>query len=89
MPSGLHLWILSEAIFISQQKFDEIWKHTTEESLCEMQKHGVMVNEINDKTPFITRANKVIEQFSDRYPVESEELLFDIMNIRNESFDNK
>lgn len=80
---------INEAIFISQQKFDEIWKHTTEESLCEMQKHGVMVNEINDKAPFITRANKVIEQFSDRYPVESEELLFDIMNIRNESFDNK
>lgn len=80
---------ITEAIAISRQKFDEIWKHTTEESLNEMQKHGVRINEIKDKTPFITRANKVIEQFSNRYPEESEELLFEIMNMRNETFENK
>lgn len=80
---------ITEAIAISQQQFDEIWKHTVEESLSEMQKQGVMINKIKDKTPFISRANKVIEQFSNQYPEESEELLYDIMNMRNETFENE
>lgn len=80
---------IAEAIAISQCQFDEIWKHTTEESISEMQKQGVRINRIKDKTPFITKANKVIEQFSDKYPEEAEELLFDLMNMRNESFENK
>lgn len=80
---------IMEAVAVSQKLFDEIWEYTTDESLEDMQKKGVMINEIKDKTPFILRANKVIEQFSNRYPVESEELLFDIMNMRNESFENQ
>lgn len=80
---------ITEAVAVSQKLFDEIWEYTTDESLEDMQKKGVMINEIKDKTPFILRANKVIEQFSNRYPVESEELLFDIMNMRNESFENQ
>ncbi len=79
---------IAEAIAISQRQFDEIWKHTTEESLKDMQAQGVMINKIEDKTPFILEANKVIEQFSRKYPAEAEELLFDIMNTRNESFEN-
>lgn len=80
---------IKEAIAVSQRQFEEIWEHTTDESLKDMQEKGVRINEIRDKTPFILEANKVIEQFSNRYPVESEELLFDIMNVRNESFENK
>lgn len=77
---------IKEAIIIAQQEFDRIWKSTTEESLCEMKKHGVSINAIRDKTPFINKANSVIEQFSNRYPKESEEFLYDIMNIRNDLF---
>lgn len=80
---------IREAVAVSQKQFDEIWKHTTDESLEDMQKKGVMINEIKDKTPFILKANKVIEQFSNKYPAESEELLFDIMSMRNESFENQ
>lgn len=80
---------IREAVAVSQKQFDEIWKHTTDESLEDMQKKGVMINKIKDKTPFILKANKVIEQFSNKYPAESEELLFDIMSMRNESFENQ
>lgn len=80
---------IRDAIAISQRQFDEVWKHTVEESMTEMQTQGVMINRIKDKTPFISRANKVIEQYSHSYPDISEELLYDIMNMRNESFENE
>ncbi len=76
---------IREAIAISQQQFAEVWKNTTEESMSEMQQNGVSINRIKDKTPFIREANKIIEQYSTEYPEESEELLYDIMNMRNES----
>ena len=76
---------IEEAIAISQQQFDEVWESTTEESLRDMQEHGVHVNVIKDKTPFIREANKIIEQYSRDYPNEAEELLYDIMNLRKDS----
>lgn len=76
---------IKEAITISQRQFDEVWEHTTEESLKDMQEHGVHVNKIQDKTPFIREANKIIEQYSLDYPQESEELLYDIISLRKDS----
>lgn len=76
---------IREAIAVSQREFDVIWENTTEESLAEMQEHGVRVNHIADKTPFIRKANEIIEQFGHEYPEESELLLYDIINMRNDS----
>lgn len=76
---------IKEAISISQRQFDEVWKHTTEESLKDMQEYGVRVNEIKDKTPFIREANKIIEQYSREYPDEAKELLYNIVNLRKDS----
>lgn len=74
---------IREAIKISQPKFDRIWEETTEESLAEMKAEGVNIVAIEDKTPFVSRANAIISDFEKKSSSRTQVLIHKIRQLRD------
>ena len=74
---------IHEAIKLSQPRFDLIWEQTTEESLADMKAEGVNVVAIEDKTPFVLRANDVISDFENKNSAKIQELINKIRLLRD------
>ena len=74
---------IREAIKLSQPKFDRIWEAATEESLAEMRAQGVNIVAIEDKTPFVSRANIVIADFESKTSPSIRELINKIKLLRD------
>jgi len=74
---------IREAIKLSQPKFDRIWEAATEESLAEMRAQGVNIVAIEDKTPFVSRANTVIADFESKTSPRIRELINKIKLLRD------
>ena len=74
---------IREAIKISQPIFDRIWEQSTEESLAEMRTEGVNIIAVEDKTPFVSRANAVISDFEKKSSPKIQELIKTIMQLRD------
>ena len=62
-------------------RFDAVWDETTRHSIEEMQSLGVTVNRIDDKRPFVERAEAVIESYPRQYPNVPLDLLTEIREL--------
>ena len=74
---------IREAIKLSQPKFDRIWEQSTEESLAEMKMQGVNIVTIENKEPFVSRANTVITDFENKSSPKIQELINKIKQLRD------
>lgn len=74
---------IHEAIRLSQPRFDLIWEQSTRESLAEMKAQGVNIVPIEDKTPFVSRANGVIADFEAKNSGKTVELIHKIRLLRD------
>lgn len=74
-----------EAVAVARAEFTRIWNKVVDDSYEDMEKNGVSINKIFDKTPFVKASDRVIKDFWKAYPFESEELLKPIVKIRDKS----
>ncbi len=51
-----------------QPLFDTVWTETTKQSMDEMTRNNVVINAIEDKQPFIDRANKFVDKYLEDNP---------------------
>ena len=73
---------ISEVSRIITPLFDSVWAETTKQSMEEMMKNNVVINVIEDKQPFIDRADRFINEYLENYP----ELPLDLLGeIRSKS----
>ncbi len=74
---------IKEAIHRSQLRFDIMWGKVTEESMEALRDNGVNINYLHGKSSFVEQSDKVIRDFSRKYPELKEKYVDKILAIRN------